>query len=309
MNADKYVQPVTVLFVEDEEDIREQMEETLDRVVERYYMAENGADGLRMYQEFAPDIIVTDIRMPIMNGIEMARQIKDINPKAQIIVMSAYSDAENLMELIDIGINSFVLKPVAGNKFIAALEHCADYVILARNKVKYEIERENMLKLLELKVITDPLTGIYNRAKCNDELNLEMERSRRYGSPLSLIMLDIDLFKRINDSKGHLVGDRVLIELCRTVTERIRSCDTFARWGGEEFTLLLPGNSLDSADRLAEQLRSLIAQSSFANLSQVTCSFGVTQFQIDDTLESFTGRSDKALYLAKQKGRNRVESI
>jgi len=117
--------PVSVLFVEDDDDVREQMAMALDRVVERVYMAHNGLEGFRAFQDNRPDIVVTDIMMPGMNGIELSRLIRENDPSAKIIVMSAHDDADLLKDLIDIGVDAFAMKPVIGNKFFQALERCA----------------------------------------------------------------------------------------------------------------------------------------------------------------------------------------
>ncbi|MEW6765084.1 MAG: diguanylate cyclase [Pseudomonadota bacterium] len=153
---------------------------------------------------------------------------------------------------------------------------------------------------------TDPLTGIANRAKFNMVLQREYDRARRYGTPLSLVLLDIDHFKQINDTQGHLSGDEVLRELTRLIRHNLRSSDHFARWGGEEFVILSP-ESAPLALELAEKLRKLIAEHHFEPVGSVTCSFGVTQCNDNDTLDLCLTRADEALYRAKAHGRNRVE--
>lgn len=162
---------------------------------------------------------------------------------------------------------------------------------------------EEELKLLSQ---TDQLTQIYNRVKFVDSLEKEVARIRRYEADLSLIMLDIDHFKRINDNYGHDVGDEVLILLTKVVDTCIRETDIFARWGGEEFMILLPHTSLNNAAKLAERIREKIEKAEFPKVGTITSSFGVSQFVKWDNEESFTKRVDRALYKAKEKGRNRV---
>lgn len=164
-------------------------------------------------------------------------------------------------------------------------------------------EMEDQLKLLSQ---TDQLTQIYNRVKFHDSLVQEISRARRYQTELTLIMFDIDHFKRVNDTYGHDVGDDVLVGLSKLVKTCIRDTDIFARWGGEEFMLLLPHTSLNNASQLAERIRAVIEKHDFPTVGTVTSSFGVTQFIESDTEETFTKRVDRALYKAKQKGRNRV---
>ncbi|MFZ5580271.1 MAG: diguanylate cyclase [Pseudomonadota bacterium] len=153
---------------------------------------------------------------------------------------------------------------------------------------------------------TDALTGIANRAKFNTVLRHEHERASRYGTPLSLILFDIDHFKQINDTHGHLSGDIVLRGLSERVRENLRSSDHFARWGGEEFAILSPGGQ-DMAQALAEKLREEIARESFGGIGAITCSFGVTACREDENVDLCLRRADHALYQAKLAGRNRVE--
>ncbi len=166
-------------------------------------------------------------------------------------------------------------------------------------------EMEEKLKLLSQ---TDQLTQIYNRVKFHDALNQEIARIRRYETDLSLIMLDLDHFKQVNDTHGHDVGDDVLVNLTLLVKECIRETDIFARWGGEEFMVLLPHTNLHNAAQLAERIRTHVEHNHFKTVGKVTSSFGVTQFVLADNAESFIKRVDRALYKAKQKGRNRVVS-
>ncbi len=164
-------------------------------------------------------------------------------------------------------------------------------------------EMEDELKLLSQ---TDPLTQVFNRVKFNDSLNREMNRSKRYQTDLSLIMIDIDYFKEINDTYGHDMGDDVLKMLAVLLKESTREPDICARWGGEEFMLLLPHTNLENASKLAERIRARIEKKLFKTGRTVTGSFGVTQFVDTDNDETFTKRVDRALYMAKEKGRNRV---
>ncbi|WP_408954779.1 GGDEF domain-containing protein [Natroniella sp. ANB-PHB2] len=156
---------------------------------------------------------------------------------------------------------------------------------------------------------TDQLTKIYNRVKFMEELEKEINRVEIYKNKLSLIMFDIDHFKRVNDNYGHDIGDKVLIKITNIVTESIRGTDIFARWGGEEFMILNPNTSLSCSIKLAEKIRKNIEQNKIKKVGQITCSFGVTKFKGKDDFDSFTKRVDNALYQAKENGRNRVISI
>ncbi|KAF0117630.1 MAG: diguanylate cyclase [Rhodospirillaceae bacterium] len=165
---------------------------------------------------------------------------------------------------------------------------------------------DRLIREKDYMATTDSLTGIRNRLKFIQVMEGEILRHHRHGAPLSLVMFDIDHFKRINDTFGHDAGDIVLKRVAATISERVRVTDTFARWGGEEFILLLPGTDGRAAGQLVEQLRASIAAIDFGPVGQVTASFGTTGFQDSDDVTTFCHRVDQALYSAKHGGRNQV---
>lgn len=165
---------------------------------------------------------------------------------------------------------------------------------------------ERLLKEKDYLATTDPLMGINNRLRFAQVLHEESGRKRRAGTPMALVIFDIDHFKRINDTYGHDGGDEVLKALANLVSGDIRTSDFFARWGGEEFVLLLRDDDCDAAMTLAEKLRNQIANTDFPAVGKVTCSFGVTAWKQDDTEANFVARADRALYAAKNGGRNQV---
>jgi diguanylate cyclase (GGDEF)-like protein/PAS domain S-box-containing protein len=171
---------------------------------------------------------------------------------------------------------------------------------------KYLQSLETINKLLETQATTDALTGIYNRIKLNKSLKIEMARSERYQSPLSLTIFDIDNFKKVNDTYGHSAGDDVLKCLTKLVQTNIRETDIFARWGGEEFVILTPGLSTLETARLADKLRHKIAEFDFKKPQKITASFGITSFKSGDSSTLLINRADDALYRAKKSGRNQV---
>ena len=182
-----------------------------------------------------------------------------------------------------------------------------DKVLLER-----ELEKEK-LRFQELSE-TDPLTGIFNRRKLDNILDEYVKLALRYNMPLSLIMFDIDHFKEINDNYGHQIGDNILIELANLIKTNLRETDFFARFGGEEFMILMPETNLIYAKAKAESLRKLIEENVFKYIYRLTCSFGVVEYggkdnfgNTQDIINSFIKRVDNALYRAKENGRNRVE--
>ncbi|WP_295448132.1 diguanylate cyclase [uncultured Thiodictyon sp.] len=159
-----------------------------------------------------------------------------------------------------------------------------------------------------LMAMQDPLTGTWNRIRLDEAAQTEMARFVRHGHPVSVIMVDLDHFKGINDKFGHASGDRILRGFSRIAQDCIRANDVLGRWGGEEFVLLLPDSTLPDAVALAERIRSALAGHAFGGGIKVTASFGVATCQASDTWESWLHRADLALYRAKAAGRNRVET-
>jgi diguanylate cyclase (GGDEF)-like protein len=170
-------------------------------------------------------------------------------------------------------------------------------------------QRKRNEEEIYLLATTDSLTGIANRREFMAILAREMDQTKRYGTPMALAMYDLDFFKRVNDTFGHDVGDRVLQAVTGLVKENIRATDIVARWGGEEFMVLMPQSHLQSARNTAEKLRLAIAGHHFDKVNELTVSFGVAAFEAQDDMDSLLKRVDDALYQAKKKGRNRVEIL
>lgn len=155
---------------------------------------------------------------------------------------------------------------------------------------------------------TDKLTGLFNRQKLDVKLEMEFLRARRSGAPLSVIILDLDHFKNVNDTWGHQVGDQVLVCTAQLLTARLRQTDCAGRWGGEEFMVICPDTDLEGARALAETLRQAIAAQIFPTAGHQTASFGVACCTVGDQVKTLVSRADQALYEAKHLGRNRVEA-
>ena len=166
-----------------------------------------------------------------------------------------------------------------------------------------KIIEENFIQLIELS-IKDTLTGAYNRYAFLDFINEEIERAKRYRFPISLIMFDIDDFKKINDNHGHLKGDEVLKEIAKLVRQNIRKCDRLVRWGGEEFIILCPHINVEDAAKLADKLRKVIENNDFG--IKVTASFGVAEIDVEKGVDEAIKRADEALYKSKRSGKNTV---
>lgn len=200
------------------------------------------------------------------------------------------------------------------NKYKSDFQNIVDQrtvdITLTNTLLKEEIlERQKIEEQLIQLASIDPLTSIPNRRKFDEVLEYEMNRDTRYKNELSLVFCDLDYFKKINDEHGHKIGDDVLKDFTQLVSENIRKTDVIARWGGEEFALLLPETSIVVAANTAEKLRKETEKFNFPHVGHITVSFGVTQFIEGDTEASLINRADDALYKAKKNGRNRVEML
>ncbi len=258
------------------------------------------AEGLDRLRHLSPDVVFLDMNLPDISGLAAISSILQAAPEVPIVVLTGMADDELGMEAVKMGAQDYLVKGEADGHL---LMRAARYAV-ERKKLELALRHAN--EKLALLATTDTLTGICNRLKFDGELDVEMDRARRYHVPLSLIMFDIDHFKLINDNHGHQAGDRVLRMVADLVSGNIRNTDWIGRWGGEEFMVLAPHKDLEAAARFAEKLRALIELHNYGGLG-ITASFGVTLFQETDTAESLTARVDKALYRAKQNGRNRVE--
>lgn len=218
---------------------------------------------------------------------------------------------------------SFISRKILLDEMRAKLE-LESYKIALEHKVEertreIQIRNEELLKEIATRkkveeelqqlAITDPLTGIYNRRMFHQLLGGEIERDRRYRSGLGLILCDLDHFKVINDTFGHDAGDKVLQAFAATTRKHLRDSDILARWGGEEFIILIPQTNPEKIRAIAEKLLEETGKISLPPVDHFTGSFGVTVFYGEDTIESFIKRADDALYLAKRNGRNRAETL
>ncbi len=186
----------------------------------------------------------------------------------------------------------------------AARLPASDRIMLTLTDItELEYEKRDLIDLATV----DPLTRAFNRRKLAEVLAEETARARRYGTPLAVILFDVDHFKRVNDAYGHDAGDAVLAEMARLVMGILRESDRLARWGGEEFLVVAPGVGLGGGMELAERLRAAVAGQKFPGVPGVTASFGVSEYRPGEAVEPLVKRADAALYRAKEGGRNRVE--
>lgn len=204
------------------------------------------------------------------------------------------------------------LKPDSASHYYAALAYIQLTILLSsissirnsRLRRLYFLNNKELLRLSKF----DSLTGIYNRLKFDEELEASIKLSKTNNSNLSIVMFDIDDFKKVNDNFGHLTGDRVLIDCMNLIKNCIRERDLLARWGGEEFVVLLSGTSIEAAVELAERLKLLISEHHFHPVGHISCSFGVASLDTLDDVDTLLNRVDQQLYSAKKQGKNTVAS-
>lgn len=191
----------------------------------------------------------------------------------------------------------------------AFIQTLSAYIFVSTLAYFYELVRHRQEIHLQLQANIDYLTNIYNRRGLRQHLDFEINKTERYGTRLSFVLIDIDNFKSVNDTYGHKAGDILLQEMSRLTQDSIRKTDIVARWGGEEFAILLPEADITQAQQLAEKLRCIVASHEFETIGSLTISLGVTQYNQTEDLDNLLHRADTALYLAKERGKNCVEVV
>jgi diguanylate cyclase (GGDEF)-like protein len=267
--------------------------------------AADGEQALSRTRETQPDVILLDIEMPRLDGFAVLAELKDDEDLCDIpvVFISGRTTADDAVRGLSLGAHDYLRKPFEAAE-LAARVHAAMRTKTLQDQLRAANEE------LTRQAHTDALTGLPNRRHLDEELARLCSRSARHDRPLSLLMIDADHFKPINDEYGHSVGDRALVVCARRLSRRKRREDVLGRWGGEEFLLLAPDIDGDGALALAEAQRRTIADKVLGidGLDiAMTISIGVAAWR-GDTPEDLLRRADAALYLAKERGRNRVES-
>ena len=266
------------------------------------FMATSGPQALAVCKSNPPDLILLDIVMPGMDGFEVCTQLK-INEETRnipVIFVTAHTDAAQETHGLDVGAVDFISKPVNP--------------AVVRARVKTHLTLKLQSDVMRRLVFLDGLTGAYNRRYFDQQLGVESARALRSGSPLSLIMLDVDFFKRYNDRYGHQAGDDCLRKIALTLKESLRRpADLVARYGGEEFACILPDTGFEMAMGIATELGQSIRHLGLAHADSdaaavVTASLGVASWSADakGNIHQLLAVSDAQLYLAKKNGRAQV---
>ena len=296
---------VQILIVDDDVAVRNTMNEYISTAGYRSEAVSCAEEALEMLDNKSFHVVITDIILPAMGGLELTEIIKK-DKDSDVIVMTGYSDDYSYEEAINIGASDFVIKPVRLEELLLRLKR----VLKERDLTK---ERIRMMEKLQKLAVTDGLTKLYNSRSFYSQLETEVDRFNRYKHPLALLLLDLDHFKDYNDSYGHLEGDKVLVRFSQIIKSCLRTNDTAYRYGGEEFTVILPETGGEEAGTVAQRIRAALEAERFSPVDgkevKITISIGVTEYQPKEELSSFIQRADRAMYRSKQKGRNMVSAL
>jgi diguanylate cyclase (GGDEF)-like protein len=286
-----------VLIVDDAPDTLDIIQKLLSFEGYEVILAATGEEGVKKVEEEKPDVVLMDISLPGIDGTEALKRIRTINPIQSVIMLTAFATVENAIRALKEGASDFVKKPFEN-------EHLIHIVNQVLQKSRTLAEKEKLEEEVRRLSVTDDLTGLYNHRQFFKTLESELTRLKRQKTSLSLLMLDVDNFKRYNDTHGHVEGDRVLKKIGEIITHSIRhNVDSGYRYGGDEFASLLIGASLEQALTIAERIRLTIEEAGFKD---ITVSVGLAAFRDGFDLERFVKSADDAMYVAKHSGGNRV---
>ena len=301
-----------VLIVDDDLQISQLMTAVLQS--EGLYelkVADSGEAALEAIEDWRPDLVLLDVNMPGISGLETLSLVRRREEHVGVILVSGNSDIEDVIKGLDSGADDYITKPFN------------PYELMARVRTQLRIKSltddlsEANLKLQAL-VEIDDLTGLYNMRSMYQRIDLEINRSRRLSTGICIVMMDMDHFKRVNDDHDHLFGSFVLQHVGKIIKENVREVDYGARYGGDEFMVVLSSTDYDGAETFCERVRDKIENYDFNNgehTIDLTASIGyAVYFPAENKAEQLTSQevlkwADKALYECKEKGRNRIEGI
>lgn len=299
-NEEHHGEPLTVLVIEDHPDQRDLLAIVLQREGYRVVTAANGVEALEKLESESVQIALSDIMMPKMDGFELIKRIRGnaTFKSIYLILITARIQEGDRVRGLDLGADDYITKPFSFSELLARVR-------VGSRVVQYQ-------QHLEYQTQVDSLTGLFNRRAFEKKIQEEFDRSLRYHNPFSLLILDVDNFKNINDTYGHHGGDAVLVKISETLREKTRKSDFPSRYGGEEFVLILPETDQDSALQVAGKVHEAIRNHGFGPSTQpfkITVSIGVSstssRFYSDWT--QMLKDADQALYVAKNSGKDRIE--
>ena len=299
----------SILVIDDTNPIRQQILHTLRgaELFDNHFEAANGIEGFKILLTEKIDLVLCDVEMPGMDGfkflnmVNSRKELRDI----PVLLLTSHNELETKIRGLEQGASDYLTKPFSPEELLARVK------IHLKIKTLQDHLKESNQRLLQIS-LTDPLTELNNRRYLMETLEKEFERSQRSNHPCAFLMIDLDHFKQVNDTYGHQQGDEVLQATAREIKRQLRQYDFAARFGGEEFALLLPETSPAEALMVAERLRQSICDIQFTGPSSeltITTSIGISALPHNKigSVEDLIRLADEALYTAKDNGRNRVE--
>ncbi len=294
-----------ILLVDDDEDNLKIVRKLLEKEGYHVESASSGADGLRALDHYRPDLVLLDVNMPGMDGIETIEVLKTKENTAAVVFVTANTTTEDVIRGLDAGALDYISKPFSGMELLARVR-----AQLRVKRLQDELREAN--EKLQGLVEIDDLTGLYNMRSVYSKMDQEIERARRYGHGVAAIMLDMDHFKGVNDNHDHLFGSHVLAEVGKLIKKNIRTHDFAARYGGDEFLICLSQTTGEGAKLFCERLRKIMEEHLFEHGEdkiKLTASMGCAIILEGRSLmdgRSLVRHADHGLYKAKEEGRNRV---
>ncbi len=293
----------TILIAEDDPDYRQLLSRRASRMGLDVHQATNGQEAIDAVNEREFDALVLDLYMPEHTGLEVIDAARKIDPDIQALILTGSASVETAVEALRAGVYDYLTKPLES---MTSFELALSRALERRYLVK---ENKRLFEEIQRLAVTDSLTGLYNRHKLQDSLDTEVERAKRYSRPLSIIMIDMDKLKVINDTSGHAAGDEALKLVARSIQRSIRKVDLGTRFGGDEFIVLLPEADREEAAAVAKRIREAILAVEFES-GKLSVSMGVVQWHSGfDTTKDFVHAADEAMYLAKRSDGERLHVL
>lgn len=296
---------IDILIVDDDSSVRNPMSEFVKLSGYNSFEASSAEEAIDILKTNTIQVVITDIMLPEMSGFELTELIIKEHD-SDVIIITGYSDIYSYEEAIKAGASDFIIKPVRFEELLLRLQKVLSERELAR-------DRGRMMEKLQKLAITDGLTKLHNSRSFYSQLEVEVDRYNRYKRSLALLLMDIDHFKKYNDTYGHLEGDKALVKIAQTIKSCLRKLDSAYRYGGEEFTVILPETSGEEAHTVAQRIKSALKAEKFipqkGKEANITISIGVTEYYPGEQLSEFIQRADKAMYRSKEKGRNKVTTL
>lgn len=298
-----------ILIVDDDPQITMLMQAILETDGYIIKTASSGAEALKEMDDYKPHLVLLDINMPGLSGLETLEITRKKEEYVSVVLVSGNSDTEDVIKGLEAGADDYVKKPFDPHELMARVR---THLRIKNLTDKLTEANKKLQELVEI----DDLTGLYNMRGMYDRITLEISRNIRFKTGIAVVMMDMDHFKRVNDDHDHLFGSFVLSEVGGLIKDSIRDVDFGARYGGDEFMVVLSGIDFDGAMRFSERLRSVIESYKFDNgehKMDLTTSMGFAYLKPNKsfsvTAKELVQAADNALYESKEKGRNRVEGF